>query len=212
MESPENGILDRILKDSKEEAKAIIRDAKEAAETMLDKQRQLASKSAEKEVYSILKRAENDAIIIRGKVLTDTKRNAGWLVLSEKNRLISNILDEVKNRLVNLKKSEYVPVLGKLIVDAGIVLGGGTLVTMLNENDSSLPLEIEELEEKIADRTGVKTQLKISKQKLDGFGVIVKTVDDKVFVDNTFEAILNRHEKELRLKIARILFSNINGS
>ena len=156
-----------------------------------------------------MKRAENDAESIRGKVATDIKRRAGWIVLSEKNRLITNVLNEVKKRLVNLKKSEaYVPVLEKLIVDAGAVLGGGMLEVVLNENDSTL-VKLNKLEKKISDRSSVDTQLKFSEQKTKAVGVIVKTIDDRIFVDNTFEAILSRRERELRLKITRILFSNV---
>ncbi len=208
MESSENKILDRILKDAKEEARTIIKEAKKSAKMLLENQKQMALRNAEKEVHYLLRRAENEAGIIRGKVITDVKRRTGWVVLFEKDRLITNVLNEVKKRLVNLQKTEeYLPVLEKLIVDAGTVLGGGTLEVMLNENDSSLPLKLYKLEKKIADRTGVKTQLKFSKQKIKAVGVIVKTVDGKIFVDNTFEAIVSRRERELRLKIARILFS-----
>ena len=207
MESSDNKIIDRILNDAREEAKAIIKEAKRSAEMLLEKQRQLASHSAEKEVYSLLKRAENEAAVIRGKVTTDIQRRAGWVVLSEKERLVTSVLNEVKNRLVNLQKSEeYLPVLEKLIVDAGTVLDDGTLEVMLNENDSSLPLKLNKLEKKIADGTGVKTQLKISKQQIKAVGAIVKTKDGKIFVDNTFEAILSRRERELKLKIANFVF------
>ena len=213
MESSANKILDRILNDAREETKAIIKEAKRSAEMLLEKQRKLALHSAEKEVYSLLKRAENEAAVIKGKVTTDIKRKAGWVVLSEKERLVTSVLNEVENRLVNLQKSEeYLPVLEKLIIDAGIVLGGGTLEVMLNENDSSLPLKLNKLEKKIADGTDVKTRLKISKQQIKAVGVIVKTNDGKIFVDNTFEAILSRRERELRLKIARILFSRASAS
>jgi vacuolar-type H+-ATPase subunit E/Vma4 len=213
MESSANKILDRILKDAKEEAKTIVKEAKRSAEMMVENQRKLALHSAEKEVYSLLKRAENEADIIRGKVSTDVKRRTGWIVLFEKDRLIISVLNEVKNRLVNLQKSEkYLPVLEKLIVDAGIVLDGGTLEVMLNENDSSLPLKVNKLEKKIADETGVKSRLKISKQQIKAVGVIVKTNDGKIFVDNTFEAIVSRRERELRLKTARILFSKASAS
>jgi len=209
MESLGHRIIDRILKDAREEAETIVKDAQKSAETIIEKQRQSARHSAEKEAYSLLKRAENDADIIRGNVATDIKRRAGWIVLSEKNRLITNVLNEVKKRLVNLKKSEaYVPVLEKLIVDAGAVLGGGMLEVVLNENDSTL-VKLNKLEKKISDRSSVDTQLKFSEQKTKAVGIIVKTIDDRIFVDNTFEAILSRRERELRLKITRILFSNV---
>jgi vacuolar-type H+-ATPase subunit E/Vma4 len=104
------------------------------------------------------------------------------------------------------KTKEYQPVIEKLIVDAGTVLGGGALEVVLNENDSSLPLKLSKLEKKIAEKTGAKTQLKLSKQQIKAVGVTVKTSNGKIFVDNTFESILKRRERELRLKIARILF------
>ena len=209
MESSTDKIIDRILKDAREEAKTIVKEAKRSTELLIENRRKLARQSAEKEAYPMLKRAENEAEIIRGKIATDIKRRAGWVVLAEKERLVTNVLNEVKNRLVNLQKSEeYLPVLEKLIVDAGTVLGGGKLEVALNENDLSLPLKLNKLGKKIADETGVKTQLEISKQQIKAVGVIVKTVDGRVFVDNTFEAILSRRERELRLKIARILFSS----
>ena len=213
MESSIHRINEKILEDAREKAKTIVKEAKKSAELMVENRKQSARHSAEKEVYPLLKRAENEVDIIRGKITTDIKRRAGWVVLFEKDRLIISVLNEVKNRLVNLQKSEeYLPVLEKLIVDAGTVLDGGTLEVMLNENDLSLPLKLNKLEKKIADGTGVKTQLKISKQQIKAVGVIVKTNAGKIFVDNTFEAKLSRRERELRLKIARILFSKASAS
>lgn len=210
MESSTDRILERILDDANKKANATIREAQTSAKQILENRRQSARQSAEKDLYSMLKRAENVLDVIRGKVTTDIKRRASWMVLSEKEHWVTTVLNEAKNRLVNLQKSdEYLPVLEKLIVDAGTVLDGGTLEVMLNENDLSLPLKLNKLEKKIADETGVKTRLKISKQQIKAVGVIVKTNDGKIFVDNTFEAILNRRERELRLKIARILFSEL---
>ena len=210
MESSGKEILDRILKDAREKAESIIVDARKSAETVIEKQRQSARQNAEKKATFLLKRAANDADVIRGKVSTDIKRQAGWIVLSEKNRLITSVLNEAKNRLVNMQKSEdYVTVLEKLIVHASTVLGGGMLEVVLNENDSTL-VKLNTLEKKISDRSSVDTQLKFSEQKTKAVGVIVKTIDDQIFVDNTFEAILSRRDRELRLKIARILFSNMD--
>ena len=211
MESSENRIIDRILKDAREEAETIVKDAQKSAETIIEKQRKTARQNAEKEVYSLLKRAENEADIIRGKVSTDIKRRAGWIVLSEKDRFITSVLTEAKNKLVNMQNSkEYFPILEKLIVDSAAVLDGGILEVLLNKKDLALPLKLDKLEKEISDRIGVKTQLRFSDQHITAVGVIVKTVDDRIFVNNTFEVILSRRERELRLKIAQILFSNVN--
>lgn len=213
MKSSVEKITDRILKEAKEDVRTIVKEAQRSAEMMLEKQRHSARLNAEKEVYSLMRRAENEADIIRGKVATDIKRRASWIVLAEKERLVTSVLNEVKERLVNMQKSEeYISRLEKLIIDAGAVLGGGSLEVVLNGNDSSLSLKLNKLENGITDITGVKTRLTISKKQIEAVGVIVKTVDGRIFVENTFEAILGRRERELRLEIARILFSSANES
>jgi vacuolar-type H+-ATPase subunit E/Vma4 len=141
-------------------------------------------------------------------VFTDIRRKAGWMVLSEKEQLITNVLDEAKSRLTALAKTEkYIPELERIILDAGIALGGGELQIILNDRYSDLSLKLNAISKAVSEKTGNRTELKLSKEgtKTSG-GVIVKLVDGKVILDNTFEAILKRRERGLRLKIARILF------
>lgn len=214
METPDNRIMDRILIDAREEAKTIVKNAQKYAETLIEKHKLSAHQKADKEATSILKKGKNEANIIGEKIYTDVKRQAGWTVLSEKNHLITNVLEEVKNRLLNMQKKprEYCKVLERLIVDACIVLGGGALEILMNENDLHLSFKLDKLVKEISAKTGVDTQLTVSGQNIMAVGVIVKTKDDRIFVDNTFEAILIRREKELRLKTAQILFSRANAS
>jgi vacuolar-type H+-ATPase subunit E/Vma4 len=208
MESEMHGIVDRILYDSRKKAKSIIKEARKSADMMLEKQKESASRKAGEKVSSMLKKTESEVATIRGTVFTDVRRQASWMVLSEKERLVTNILDEVKTKLETLSQSKkYISILETFIVDAGTVLGGGTLEVLLNKRDSTLPLKLNELAKAITEKTEKKTQLKLSKQKIETFGgAVIKTVDGKIVVDNTFEAILKRREKELRFKIARILF------
>ena len=210
MESAVQRITNRILQDAREEAKSIVNEAQRSAEMLLENRRQSGRQKAEEDVYSLLKRAESEAEIVGGRVATETKKKASWLVLSEKERLVTSVLNEVKRRLGDLQESKrYIPILEKMMIDAGIALGGGKLEAMLNEDDSTLPLKIDTLAKAIAEETRVKTHLKLSTQKIEALGgVVIKTLDDRIVVDNTFEAILKRREKELRLKIARILFRN----
>lgn len=210
MESEAQGIIEQILNDSREKAKSIVEEAHKSAEIMLEKQRESARRKAGQEVSSMLKRAEGEVEVIKGTVFTEAKRNAGWMILSEKDRLVTTVLDEVKTRLRALTQSgDYVPTLEKIIVDAGTVLSGGTLEVFLNEHDSTLPLKLNILAKAIAKKTGTKTQLKLSKQNIEALGgAVVQTLDGRIVVNNTFEATLKRREKELRLKIVRILFRN----
>ena len=207
MEPEVKRIVDQIIHDAKKEAKSIVEEAQKSAEMMLEKRRELAREKAGKKASSILKRAESEVEAIKEMVPTDAKRKAGWMILSEKERLVTGVLDEVKTKLEALSQSEkYIPILEKMILDAGIVLGGGKLEVSLNERDSALPLKFSTLAKAIAEKTGKKTQIKLSKEKTEAFGgAVVKKVDGRIVVDNTFEAILKRRERDLRFKIAKIL-------
>ncbi len=203
-------IVNQILRDSRKKAKFVIKEARKSADIMLKKQKESARRKAGERVSSMLKKTESEVATIRGTVFTDVRRKASWSVLSEKERLVTTVLDEVKTRLRALSQSKkYISILETLIVDAGTVLGGGALEILLNKRDSTLPLKLNVLTKKIAEKTEKKTQLRLSKQKIEALGgAVVKTVDGRIVADNTFEAIIQRREKELRFKIAKILFRN----
>jgi vacuolar-type H+-ATPase subunit E/Vma4 len=103
MENQDNRIIDRILTDAQDEAKIIVKNAKNYAEAVIEKQKLSARQSADKEATLLLKKAKNEANIMGEKIYTDVKRKSGWIVLTEKNRLITKVLDEVKKRLLGLQ-------------------------------------------------------------------------------------------------------------
>ncbi len=211
MESSEQDIITRILKDANEEAELIVKNAKTSAELLLEKQRQSGRNDAQKQANTLLKRAQNEAQIIRGKTNSDIQRQASWSVLSEKNRLIQKVIDTVSNQLVDLKNTpKYVLFLEKLTVESGSVLGGGNLTPHLSEDDSKIRLNLSKLAKEITKKTGTKTKLSLSNEHILTPGVLVKKVEDNIFVDNSFESILKRQQKQLKLKIAKILFAPID--
>lgn len=211
MESSKPEIFNRIIKDAQEEADFIMDKAKKSANTIIEEQRCSARVNAEKKAQVIILKAENDANIIRGKISTDIRNQAGWIVLTEKDRLITDVLNEVKNRLLRMQKSQdFHKTLEKLIVKGGIVLGGGVLEVLINKNDSAISGIFNKLNKEITNRTGVETKLKLSKEFIDTGGVKIKTIDNRIVVDNTFEAIIRRRERKLKLKIAGILFSDLD--
>ncbi|UCH71111.1 MAG: hypothetical protein JSV29_03845 [Candidatus Bathyarchaeota archaeon] len=210
MEPEVQEIVNQILRDSRKKAKFVVKEARKSADIMLEKQKESARRKAGERVSSMLKKTESEVATIRGTVFTDVRRKASWSVLSEKERLVTTVLDEVITRLRALSQSKkYISILETLIVDAGTVLGGGALEILLNKRDSTLPLKLNVLTKKIAEKTEKKTQLRLSKQKIEALGgAVVKTVNGRIVADNTFEAIIQRREKDLRFKIAKILFRN----
>jgi vacuolar-type H+-ATPase subunit E/Vma4 len=209
MEFSQKDIINRILNDATKEAGLIVKNAEKSAKLLLENQRQTAQNQAKKEANSILKRAKNEAEIIRGKTSNELQRRASWTVLSEKNRLIQNVIDTVNDQLISLKTPKYVQFLEKLTNEAGLVLGGGKLTVHLTERDSDLILNFTKLSKQISEKTGVTTNLSISKERIHSPGILVKKVDSKIFVDNTIKSILERQKKLLKIKIAKILFTPI---
>ena len=210
MNNSGNEIFSRIINDAQKEANFILEKAKKSANDIVEEQRSSAQLKANKVSDSILIKAENDANIISEKISTDIKNQAGWIVLAEKERLISEVLNNVKNKLRALQKSQkYTKVLEGLIIKGGIVLGGGVLEILINKNDSKL-CNYNKLSKEISKKTGVKTKLNLSKNYINDIGVKIRTIDNKIYVDNTFDAIIRRREKGLRLKIARILFKGLD--
>jgi vacuolar-type H+-ATPase subunit E/Vma4 len=208
MEPQLQRIVDKILLDASEEARRIVEGARMSAEATLEQQTDLARQKASREASTILKKAEEEKEVIGSIEASEASRKATWTILSEKERLITEVLDEVRRRLAAFSRSEeYRGFLQRTIADAGIVLGGGKLEVLLNKRDSALPLNSAALARAISKQTGTRTELELSKDKIRATGgAVVKRIDGKILVDNTFEAMLGRSEKRLRLEIAKILF------
>ncbi|HDZ15490.1 MAG TPA: hypothetical protein ENH60_11420 [Pricia sp.] len=158
---------------------------------------------------SIDKKAQNDSVINKLRDTTSAESKAKWLILEKKHVLIENVLNQVKDALhTRIKTDKYFLVLENLIVEGGIIVDAPDLEVILNERDSTLPLDLDKLAEKISEKTGTKTEITKSAKKNDLIGgAIIQTTDGKIVMNNTFEGFLNNFESEIRFKIAQILFT-----
>jgi vacuolar-type H+-ATPase subunit E/Vma4 len=203
-------ITEMILDEAKKTAEHIIQEAQKSAEEMLEKQRQLGVQKANELGQVLLKKAESEAELNKLNSMANAKIKANWVILSKKETWIDNVLNEAKNELKILTQSkEYISILEKLIKEAGVTSGGKELEVLLNEPDSTLPLKLDNIAKEISEKTGFKTKLRLSEGKLKVIGgAIVRTANGKVIMDNTFDDILVRREKDLRSEIAKVLFKN----
>jgi len=201
-------ITDTILHEAKQTAEIIIREAQEFGDSILEQQMQIAIKNAETQRSLLLKKTANEAEVERLRKLAKVKITANWIVLSKKEELISAVLAEGKRRLQHMTKTErYASLLESYIIKAGIAIGDNSLKVELNEADSALPLPFEKIQEEICKKTGSKPKLALSEEKIQATGgVIVKTANGKIVMDNTFEDIFLRKSQELKSKISEILF------
>ena len=207
MESTQ-AITELILQEAQKSAEHIIQEAQKSAEEILEKQRQLGAQRAGELARALLKKAQSEAEGDKLRSMANAKIRANWVILSKKNAWISKVLNEVEKKLRILTESkEYIPILEKLIIEAGIILGGKELEVLLNEKDSTLSLNLDKLAKEISEKTGVETKLRLAEEKTKVIGgAIVRTANGKVIMDNTFDDILVRRERALRFEIAEILF------
>ena len=201
-------ITEMILDEAKKTAEHIILEAQKSVEETLEKQRQLGVQKANELAQALLKKAESEAELDKLNSMANAKIEANWVILSKKETWIYNVLIEAKKELKVLTQSKkYLPILERLITEAGVTSGGKELEVLLNAQDSALPLKLENLAKKISEKTGFKTKLRLSEEKIKVIGgAVVRTADGKVIMDNTFDDVLRRREKELRSEIAKILF------
>ena len=207
MESTQ-AITEMIAEEAKKTAGHILQEAEKSAEDTIRKQNQRGIQSAKEAAKLILKKAESEAELDKLNSIANSKIKANWVILSKKETWIDNVLNEAKNELKIITQSkEYIPILEKLIVEAGVILGGKELEVLLNTQDSALPLELDRIARIISEKTGCKTKMTLSEEKLEIIGgTVVRETNGKVIMDNTFDDILRRREKELRSEIAKILF------
>ena len=204
-----DALIEALLSEARETAEKIIQEAEKTVQDTLKEQRKKGRESAREKVILIGQKAQNDAVInkLRDKASTESKAN--WLILEKKHVLIENVLNQVKDELRTwIKSDKYVPVLENLIVEGCINIGETDLEVILNERDSTIPLDLDKLAENVGEKTGLKTMITKSIKNIDAIGgAIIQTTDGKIILDNTFEGMLKYSESEIKLKIAQTLFT-----
>ena len=204
-----DALIEALLSEAHETAEKIIQNVKKTVQVTLEEQRKKGRERAREIVISIDKKAQNDSVIVQLRDIATAESKAKWLILKKKHALIENVLNQVKDELyTRIKTDKYANVLENLIVEGGIILGVTDLEVILNERDSTLPLDLDKLAEKIGEKTGKKTKITKSAKKIDAIGgAIIQTTDGKIVMNNTFEGMLHNSESEIRFKIAQILFT-----
>lgn len=199
-------ITNMIIEEAKKKAELIIQEAQREGDSFVEAKRLQAKQTAEEESSRLFRRLE-DAKLVRERVIADAKLKANWKILEEKQKLVDDALEGLKAELMDYTKSTgYESMLKELIATAGNVLQGGDLVAVLNDEDVS-KVNLDEISKRISSETGLYTKLSLSEKKHKDYGAIVKTVDEKVIVDNLLSSIIGRMDKELRQKAAKIIFS-----
>ena len=202
-------IIKMIEGQAAEKEDKILRDARKLSETkLLDAKKKGKAKRAammvEAEIQfrvDSVKRDANARLAVRHKIL------------EAKEALITEVIELAIESLTKKHKTkDYADMLVGFAIEGGSVLAVEEVELILPKRQS-LQLDLTKISREIAKRTGHKTGVSLSKEKIrSAGGVLIRSKDGTKWVDNTFEGRRDRLMREMRKLISSILFENIDTS
>jgi len=197
-------IKSKIEKDAEERAKQIIEKAKIRAKEIEEE----AISKAEKRADEIVRRGLEEAERYKRRKLAEAKLRARQRKTQAREQLIEQAFQKANEKLKELTaSSEYKGILERLIQKAAIGIGGGELEVLVPKGHEKHLKDISSIAEKVRSETKNPTSIIVSKETIDAIGgCLVRKKDRSIFIDNTFESIMERNIKELRVKVAKVIF------
>jgi V/A-type H+-transporting ATPase subunit E len=197
-----SNIIDIINTKTEKQEQEILEEAEKFKKSKLDE----AKKKADETATAITKKAELQAKSELSKYEASAKLKSKYKMLEAKDALIQEVLDDTQKKLESVVgKAEYKKILERLIVQGCVALGVDSVELIFPKKHSS-KIEVAAIEKLVA-KEGKKTKIAVSKENIRSMGgVIIRTKDGTKWVDNTFEARLERFENKARDTISDILF------
>ncbi|MHC1567732.1 MAG: V-type ATP synthase subunit E family protein [Candidatus Syntropharchaeia archaeon] len=197
-------IIKKIEEDMEIEKKNILEEAKKKAEKIIDQ----IKKEAEEKKKAVIEKGEKEAILEEQRIIADAKLRAKKLKWDVREEIVRSVFDNARKRIMDVRKDgfgdkNYSEILKGLIKEAAMSTGGKDLVVLMNKDDSSFisKKDIEDISKEINARISISDGLDTGMG-----GVIVRTADGRIEVDNTFEKRFERFSDTLRADVIKTLF------
>ncbi len=198
--------MESILTDSQKKADQIIKEAEERATEITEQ----GKVNAQKEENTIIENANKEAEIRKQQIISDAKLNSKRKILEAREELVAAAFKkaiEEFGKIASGESEDYIQSLTDLTEEASLEIGGGNLEIFVKEDDiKKIEPSLSNLEIVVSEATGNKTTLSMGGTTDTIGGVIVKTADGNVEVNNTIEARMERFRGLLRLEVAKVLF------
>ena len=198
-----SNIIDIIETKSEEKIKGIMREAELQKEEML-KDAKTKAQSVEQQIMTKAK-VESDAELARQEA--SAKLRAKYKILEAKESVIKEILANAEEDLKKqAKSSKYDEVLTKLAIAGAAALDVDALELVLPKGQEK-SVAASSAAKAISDELGRKVSVAIAKDSIRASGgLLVRNQDGTKWVDNTFEARMERLESKIRDEVSTILF------
>ncbi len=192
-------IVKKINEDAEAEASKILNEAR----TQAEKIKRDANVEAD-EIYSeILPKYEREAEQEKQRIVANAKLRARKAVLDAREDVIKLAFNAAGTKLQKLPKKDYTKVLEKLILEGVEAIDADTVVIARKEDSRAITSA---LLKRVSEKTGFKVTK--AREYINAMGgVVLRSSDGKIEVNNTFETRLERFRDELRKEVAEVLFS-----
>jgi V/A-type H+-transporting ATPase subunit E len=208
-------IIQEINKSTDEKVSEIISEAKKKVETILND----AKQKADEQDRLIVARGNQEAQRESQRILAEARIKARREKVKAQEEVVQKSFDRAQDilkkisELRNANGISYKDVLETLIRESVVSAGIGSMEVLVNPHDSNLLSEevLSRIARETEDELGIKVSLAYSEEPLLCMGgVMIRSMDGKVRVDNTFETRIERFRESVRTQVAKELFSRIS--
>ena len=202
--------LSRLVEDIMKEGRIKAEEIKREGLTQIDDDVSRARADAIKEAEEIARNTKTECDAAVNRRLSQEKQKARIAYLTEKNKVLDDLMQEVKAKLIEFCRDEsrYRPFLVKSITRGIDAIPSAGVKVALSGTDLRRYRGSKLLEDVLAIAKTPKTAV-LSDQSVETMGgAIVVSQDDKVRVDCTLEAKLELTKTQLLTEVSKILFTS----
>ncbi|MCS4541204.1 MAG: V-type ATP synthase subunit E family protein [Euryarchaeota archaeon] len=201
-------IAGKIRDGTKKQVEKIISEAMVRANEI----KQRAEMAAKEKKKQIVEKGQIQCKLEEQRIIAEAKIKARQLKLNAQEELLNEAFKRAEEQLKKIvEKPEYKSHLQHLIEEAVSSIGSRDLEIVCGERERAVLKQnnfLDALSKAISSKMNAPVNLDISSETANKIGgVIVRTKDRRIEVDNTFEARMQRLKDSLRTKVAHILFS-----
>ncbi len=181
-------IIQRIKNDAEAQAKEVLMQAEKEASSVIEQAKEDAKLKADNILEDGKAKAENEKKILLSQANQELKRKT----LEAKEEVIAQCFSKAEDQLKGISVARYKKIVKNLIEQGVSRIDGKAQVLVTRPEDKE-----------VAKSLGIE----VAGQTEGLGGIIVKSMDGRMTVDNTFDGILKRKYYEIRVEVGKLLFS-----
>ncbi len=203
MEEELKKITSKILEEARAKANEIVTQGKRDGKS-IEEEAFVRSRAAEER---ITKDAERHAEQEKKKLIADATIRARKKKLDAREEVINEAFQKAEKNLLEVANSpKYQTILEGLIKEACAEMGSGDVELLVRQEDAkSVEMVLPGIVKALGGK-GINVKLSLSKETINGVGVIARSRERRIEVSNTLNSRLERTKPVLRVEVAKILF------